>query len=208
MTEILDAIKKAREISKKRNFEQTFDLIVNLRAIDTRKPENRINEIVELPYGIGKEIKVVVFSDEIKELEGAEIISSKEIEEIAKNKRLAKKLAKNTDFFIADPKLMPIVAKNLGRFLAPRGKTPRPIVGDVKKMVESLKKSVRIRIKDAPVIQCPVGSEKIKDEEIEANIIKILKFLEERLPKGKANIKNVIIKLTMGKPVKVEEVKK
>jgi large subunit ribosomal protein L1 len=208
MTEILEAIKKAREVSKKRNFEQTFDLIVNLRALDTRKPENRINDIVELPYGIGKEIKVVVFSDEIKELEGAEVINSKEIEEIAKNKRLAKKLAKNTDFFISDPKLMPTVAKNLGKFLAPRGKTPRPIVGDVKKMVESLKKSVRIRIKDAPVIQCPVGSEKMKDEEIEANIIKILKFLEERLPKGKANIKNVIIKLTMGKPVKVEEIKK
>jgi len=208
MTEILEAIKKAREVSKKRNFEQTFDLIVNLRAIDTRKPENRINEIVELPYGIGKEIKIVVFSDEIKEVEGAEIINSKEIEEIAKSKRLAKKLAKNTDFFVADPKLMPTVAKNLGKFLAPRGKTPKPIVGDIKKMIESLKKSVRIRIKDAPVIQCSVGSEKMKDEEIEANVLKILKFLEERLPKGRANIKNVIIKLTMGKPVKVEEVKK
>ena len=204
MTEILEAIKKAREISKKRNFEQTFDLIVNLRAIDTKKPESRINEIVELPYGIGKEIKVVVFSDEIKELDGAEIINSKEIEELAKNKRLAKKLARDTDFFIAEPKLMPIVAKNLGKFLAPRGKTPRPIIGDVKRMIESLKKSVRIRIKDAPVIQCAIGSESMKDEEIEANVIKILKFLEERLPKGKANIKNIVIKLTMGKPVKVE----
>jgi len=204
MTEILEAIKKAREVSKKRNFEQTFDLIVNLRAFDTKKPESRINEIVELPYGIGREIKIVVFSDEIKELDGAEIINSKEVEEIVKNKRFAKKLAKNTDFFIADPKLMPIVAKNLGRFLVPRGKTPKPIVGDVKKMIESLKKSIRIRIKDAPVIQCPVGTESMKDEEIEANILKILKFLEERLPKGKANIKNIIIKLTMGKPVKVE----
>jgi len=204
MTEILEAIKKVREVSKKRNFEQTFDLIVNLRAIDTKKPENRINEIVELPYGIGREIKIVVFSDEIRELDGAEIINSKEIEELAKNKRLAKKLARDTDFFIADPKLMPIVAKNLGKFLAPRGKTPKPIVGDVKRMVESLKRSVRIRIKDAPVIQCAVGTESMKDEEIEANVIKILKFLEEKLPKGKANIKNVIIKLTMGKPIKVE----
>ncbi|MCC5994277.1 MAG: 50S ribosomal protein L1 [Candidatus Aenigmarchaeota archaeon] len=204
MSTLLEAIKKARESSKKRNFVQTFDLIVNLRGIDTRKPENRINEIVELPYGIGREIKIVVFSDEIKELEGVEIVNSKEIEEIAKDKRLAKKLAKNTDFFVADPKLMSIVAKNLGRFLAPRGKTPKPILGDIKKMIESLKKSVRIRIKDAPVIQCPVGVETMKDEEVEANVTKILRFLEERLPKGKANIKNIIIKLTMGKPVKVE----
>jgi large subunit ribosomal protein L1 len=204
MSTLLEAIKKARENSKKRNFVQTFDLIVNLRGIDTRKPENRINEIVELPYGIGREIKIVVFSDEIKELEGVEIVNSKEIEEIAKNKRLAKKLAKNTDFFVADPKLMSIVAKNLGRFLAPRGKTPKPILGDIKKMIESLKKSVRIRIKDAPVIQCPVGVETMKDEEVEANVTKILRFLEERLPKGKANIKNIIIKLTMGEPVKVE----
>ena len=204
MSEILEAIKKAREVSKKRNFEQTFDLIVNLKSIDLKKPENRINEIVELPYGTGREVKVVIISDEIKNLDGAEIISSKEIEELAKNKRLAKKIAKDTDFFVADPKLMPIVAKNLGKFLAPRGKTPRPIVGDVKRMVESLKKSVRIRIKDNPAIQCAVGIESMKDEEIEANVIKILKFLEEKLPKGKANIKNVIIKLTMGKPIKME----
>ncbi|MGC8993662.1 MAG: 50S ribosomal protein L1 [Candidatus Aenigmatarchaeota archaeon] len=207
MTEILEAIKKARENSKKRNFEQTFDLIVNLKGIDTKKPENRINEIVELPYGIGKEVKIALFSDEIKELENVEIFSSKDIEEISKNKRLAKKIAKEFYFFASDPKLLPLVAKNLGKFLAPRGKTPKPITGNVEKFVESLRKSVRIRIKDSPVIQCPIGSEKMKDEEIAENIKKILSFLEERLPKGKANIKEVLIKLTMGKPVKIGEVK-
>ncbi|MCS7093776.1 MAG: 50S ribosomal protein L1 [Candidatus Aenigmarchaeota archaeon] len=208
MTEISEALKKLRKEAKKRNFNQRLDLIVNLRGIDTKKPENRINEIFELPYGSGKEAKIVVFSDEvsdeIKNIINVEVLNTKDVENLAKNKRECKKLAKNFDFFISDQKILPFVTKNLGKFLAPRGKTPKPIVGDLKKMIESLKKSVRIRIKDAPTIQIPVGSENMKDEEIEKNIQEVLKFISEKLPKKKNNIKEALIKFTMSKPVKVE----
>jgi len=203
MAELIDAVKEARKNSKKRNFVQTFDLIVNLKDIDLKKPENRINEIVELPYGRGKDIQIVVFSDSYKDL-GVPVLNSKEIEEISKDKRSSKKLAKKTEFFLAEPKLMPIVGKFLGRFLAPRGKMPKIVTGDIKKEIEVLKKSVRIRIKNSPVVQCPVGTENMKDEEIAENVKAVLKFLEEKLPKGKNNIKNVYLKLTMGKPVKLE----
>ncbi|MFH7880519.1 MAG: 50S ribosomal protein L1 [Candidatus Aenigmatarchaeota archaeon] len=204
MSEITKALEELRKISKKRNFIQRVDLIVNLKGIDTKKPENRINEILELPYGSGKESKVLVFSDEIKEDIGCEILSSKEIEEISKNKRKAKKLAKNYDFFLSDPKILPLVTKNLGKFLAPRGKIPKPITGDVKKVVQSLKKSVRIRIKDSPVIQVPVGNENMKNEEIEKNIKEVLRFLVEKLPKKKNNIDEILVKFTMSKPIKIE----
>ncbi|MEM0333475.1 MAG: 50S ribosomal protein L1, partial [Candidatus Aenigmatarchaeota archaeon] len=94
MTEITKALEELRKNSKKRNFLQRVDLIVNLRGIDTKKPENRINEILELPFGSGKEAKVLVFSDEIKEDIGCDILTSKDVEEISKNKRKVKKLAK------------------------------------------------------------------------------------------------------------------
>ncbi|MEM5815893.1 MAG: 50S ribosomal protein L1 [Candidatus Aenigmatarchaeota archaeon] len=204
MTEITKALEELRKNSKKRNFLQRVDLIVNLRGIDTKKPENRINEILELPFGSGKEAKVLVFSDEIKEDIGCDILTSKDVEEISKNKRKVKKLAKSYDFFLASPKILPLVTKNLGKFLAPRGKTPKPITGDVKKLVQSLKKSVRIRIKDAPVVQVPVGNENMKNEEIEKNIKEVLKFLAEKLPKKKNNINEVLIKFTMSKPIKIE----
>ena len=38
MPEIIDYIKKLRESAKKRNFTQTFDLIINLKDFDIKKP--------------------------------------------------------------------------------------------------------------------------------------------------------------------------
>ena len=38
--QILQSIIKARESGKKRNFEQTFDLVINLRELDMKRPEN------------------------------------------------------------------------------------------------------------------------------------------------------------------------
>ena len=43
------------------------------------------------------------------------------------------------------------------------------------------------------------------DKYVEENIKTLIKFLEKRLPKGKNNIKNVYLKLTMGEPKKIEE---
>jgi large subunit ribosomal protein L1 len=199
---ILNAIKELRKNSKKRNFVQSFDLIINLKEYDVRKPENKINEEFALPHGRG-EVKVVVFSDTIKDLD-CEILTSEDVEKLAKNKRAARKFIKEVDFFLAEPSMMPLIGKHLGQLLAPRQKMPKVMSGDVKKMVEELKKSVRIVVKDAPVIQCIVGKEDMRDEEICENIESLLKYLENRLPKGKRNIKNVLLKLTMSKPVKIE----
>ncbi|RLI98381.1 MAG: 50S ribosomal protein L1 [Candidatus Aenigmatarchaeota archaeon] len=206
MTEkILAAIKELREKSKRRNFVQTFDLIVNLKDIDLKKPENRFTEDLILPHGKGKEAKIVIFADAIKEEEvGCPVLNSSDIEVLAKNKREAKKLIRKTDFFLAEPKLMPTIGKNLGQFLGPRGKMPKVITGDVKKLVESYKKSIRIRLKESPVIQCAVGNEEMEDEKVAENIKAVLEFLESKLPKGKGNIASVLLKLTMSKPVKLE----
>ncbi|MDI6798471.1 MAG: 50S ribosomal protein L1 [Candidatus Aenigmarchaeota archaeon] len=204
MTEkILAAIKELREKAKKRNFSQNFDLIVSLSEFDTKKPENKFTEDLILPNGRGDEARVVLFSDSVKDV-GCEILTSSGIEKLAKNKRETKKLIKNTDFFLAEPKLMPLVGKTLGQFLAPRGKMPKLITGDVRTLVESYKKSVRIRVKDSPVIQCSVGNEKMEDEKIAENIEAVIKFLEGRLPKGKHNIGKILLKLTMSKPVRIE----
>jgi large subunit ribosomal protein L1 len=200
---ILKAIEEARKNSKKRNFVQTFDLIVTLRGIDVKKPENRFVEEVELPHGKGKDSTVVVFSDAIKDVD-VRVIKGREIKEFGKNKRAAKKLASNVDFFLADPPLMPEIGRHLGQFLGPRGKMPKVIKGEnIKKLIERYKKSVRIRVKDSPVIQCAVGNEKMKNEEIVENIVTVINFLREKLPKGADNISKVYLKLTMGKPIEV-----
>jgi large subunit ribosomal protein L1 len=199
---ILEAIKELRKASKKRNFTQSFDLIVNLKEFDVKKPENKIAEEFVLPHGRG-DVKIVVFSDTLKGLD-CEILTSKDIENLTKNKRAVRKFIKDVDFFLAEANMMPLIGKYLGQFLAPRHKMPKVISGNVESMIEDLKKSVRIVVKNAPVIQCIVGKEDMKDEEICENIESLLKHLEARLPKGKRNIKNVLLKLTMSKPIEIK----
>ncbi|MFQ6055884.1 MAG: 50S ribosomal protein L1 [Methanosarcinales archaeon] len=200
---ILAAIKELREKSKKRNFSQTFDLIVSLKEFDTKKPENKFTEDVILPHGRGVDAEVVVFSDTIKDVD-CKILTSEDINKLAKSKRDAKKLISNTDFFLAEPKLMPLIGKGLGQLLGPKGEMPKLLTGDAKSLIENYKKAVRVRIKDSPVIQCLVGKEKMGDEEIAENIEAIIKTLKVRLPKGKHNIGKILLKLTMSKPVKIE----
>lgn len=199
----LSVIKELKEKSKKRNFPQTFDLIINLKELDLKKPESKINEEIVLPYGKGKESKVVVFSDSLKSKE-AIILTSNDLEKLARQKREAKKLAQETDFFLAEAKLMPVVGRILGQSLGPKGKIPKVLSGDVSNLIKNYKKTVRVRIKESPVLQCAIGNEQMKDEEIVENITALLKSLETKLPKGKNNIGNVLLKLTMSKPIKLE----
>lgn len=75
---------------------------------------------------------------------------------------------------------------------------------EIKSLVKNYKKSIRVRIKDSPVVQCLVGKENMKDEEVVENVQEVIKALEAKLPKGKHNIGKTMLKLTMGKPVKIE----
>lgn len=201
---ILNAIKELREKSKKRNFPQTFDLIVNLKEFDLKKPENKINEDVFLPNKF-EDSNVIIFSDSIKDAD-CRIITSSEVDKLAKNRRELKKIIKGTNFSLAEAKLMPVVGKQFGQLLAPRGLMPKLVTPNVNigELVKKLKKSVRIMIKDSPVVQCPIGNEKMEDEKIAENVEAALKYLETRLSKGKTNIGKVMLKMTMSKPVKIE----
>jgi large subunit ribosomal protein L1 len=198
----LEVVKAARANSKKRAFPQTFDIAINLKLFDTKKPENRLNEIFALPNGRGKDAKIVIFSDTIKS-DDAQVYSGADIERLAASKRELKNMTGDTDFFLAEPKLMIVVGKTLGRILAPHGKMPTVLAGDYKQIASGYKNSVRLKVKDAPVVQTMVGPEGMPDEQVAGNIDAILSFLEKKLAKGKNNIGTVRLKLTMGKPAKL-----
>jgi large subunit ribosomal protein L1 len=199
---IVDTLKKLHEGSKKRNFSQTFDIIVNLKNINPKKPEGKLNEVFELPNGRGKEASIAVFSDSLKG-DGYSVMPGADIEKLGKDKHELKRVVKSTDFFLSEAKLMPVVGKNLGLVLAPRGKMPTVIAGSADAMVKKFKRSTHLKIKDSPVIQSIVGTEALSDEKVAQNIDAVIKFLEKKLPKGRNNIRNVMVKLTMGKPIKI-----
>ncbi len=201
---VADAIKKLKGSPEKRKFDQSFDLIINLKDIDIKKPEGKINEDFRLPNGLGREAKVVLFSDTVKQAGDAQVFTSADVDKFAKDKRSAKKLIRQTDFFVAEPKMMAPIGKTMGQTLAPKGKMPKILSGDPKSLVAGLNSSTRLKVKDAPVIQCVVGRESMDEQKLTENIMAVMKHLEMKLPQGRNNIKGVLLKLTMSKPVKLE----
>ena len=206
---ILQAIKQARD-TKKRNFKQTFALAINLRNLDLKKPENKIKAEIALPHGLGKIAKIGIIADvligQAKDLDNVILIRKDELDDYGRNKKLVKKLANECRCFVAESTLMPLIGKNLGQILAPRNMMPRPIPqnANLKQAVENSRSLIRVALKDSPVINTPVGTEDMADEKVAENMEKIITTVIELLPKGKENIKNFAVKLTMGKAVKFE----
>jgi len=200
---VKEKIKELRQNSKKRNFPQRVDLIINLKDFDTNKAENKIDEIFQLPKGAGKLTRITIFHSENLNTKH-KVLKQADIEALEKDKKKLKKLINETDIFLAEPKLMPIVGKYLGKYLAPRGLMPKPLIGDINNALKTFDGGIRISVKKHPCIQTIVGSENMSDDDIVENIEAVINHLLQRLPKGKNNIKNVLVKFTMSKPVKIE----
>ena len=203
--EILEAVKKAKEGSKPRNFTQSLDVVITIKDLDVRKPENRIDEEVFLPSGRGKPVKIAFIADGelalLAKNAGADLVINKaELEEMGKDRKEAKKMANRHDFFVAQADMMPLVGRFLGPVLGPRKKMPKPVPASAKPepLMEKLKGTVKVRIKDQPVVQALVGSQEMGDEEIADNIEAVLGVLDQKLEKGRNQIKSMYVKTTMG----------
>ncbi len=210
----LKALKELREKSKKRNFDQSVDLIITLKALDLKKANNRREFFVLLPKPLAKKVKVCALVgpetyDDAKKYCDTVILAD-DFDKYAKNPRLTKKLAKEHEWFIAQANIMAKVAAAFGRVLAPRGKMPNPKAGavfppkaDLKVITEKFKRTVKVSIKKKPVIQARVGVESMKDDEIIENSVFLFENILHNLPNEKNNIKEVMLKFTMSSPVRV-----
>jgi len=208
--EISRALGELRKGLDKRKFSQSIDLVVKLREIDLKKPENRINETIALPNPPEKSLRVcVIASGDLgtrAKAAGADmLISRQEIENLGKDKKAARKLAQDYDFFIAEAPLMPQVGRALGSFLGPRGKMPTPVPPNaaIDQIVAGHRKMVRIRMREQPVLQCRIGTEGMPDDKLVENVQAVVSRIEQKLERGFKNIGEIMLKATMSKPVKV-----
>lgn len=203
------AVEEAKKLAKPRRFVQSYELIIKLRDVDTKQPENRFSELIALPYpppNKPSKVAVIAAGDlALKAREsGADLVLTREdLEKIAANKKEAKKIAKTYDAFLAQADLMPLVGRLLGRYLGPRGKMPQPVppTADIKVLIDRAKRSVRARLRDQPLVMCRVGSEIQSPREVAENAMSVINFLLSRFKPY--NIERVYIKLTMGPPVRV-----
>lgn len=213
---LLNTIKSVRNNSKKRNFVQSFDLIINLKNINLKKPEESVDLSLNLPNEIGEKIKICALVD--KELaEKAEIfdkVIKKDDFGKYKDKKILGKLASDYDVFIAQANIMSDVAKTFGKTLGSKGKMPDPKASGiiaptanleaVKKKLQNL---IKLKTKNEAVVKVKVGNERLDDEKISENVLAIYNAVIHALPQEELNVKDVMLKLTMGHAVKIEKKK-
>lgn len=210
---LIKAIEELRKPENKKNFVQSFDLIINLKDLNLKNVDEQIDFFANLKHSPNKVKVVALVGQEL--FDAAQIcdkvISETQFDDYKKDKKLAKKLANEYDFFIAQADIMPKVAQAFGRALGTRGKMPNPKLGTVlpgKATVEpiykKLQSTVRLTAKKTPIIQVKIGKEDMKTEQIIENANIIYDQIIHNLPREKSNIKNVLLKLTMSKPINID----
>ena len=194
---------------KERKFVETVEVSINLRDVDLQNPQKRISAEVALPHGRAKPARVAVFAQGETAVISKKIvdtvISPEQIDELAEDKREARKLANRFDFFIAETGLMASIGKSLGVVLGPRGKMPRPIPpqADVARIINSLTNLVPVRSRDRPTFHVPFGNVSMSKEQLADNLETILKRVESNLDRGTDNISSIWVKTSMGKAVRL-----
>ncbi len=206
----IDELKK----QEKRKFSQTYDLIVTLKALDIKKPENQVDFFALIKQPRSKKARVcALVGPELKaEAESVcdTVIEEKDFDQYAKDKKKAKKLADAHTFFLGQANIMPKIATVFGKILGPKKKMPNPKAGCIvppkaalKPLYEKLQRTVAVTAKERPMIQLVVGTEQTSDDILIDTVLSLYAQILSHLPAEKNNIHHVYLKLTMSKPVKL-----
>ena len=214
-------IKKEGFKDKVRKFDESIDLIINLKDLNLNDPKQRIDKEIVLPNNTitsDKPNVCVIASDEIL-LEarnlGLETIDTDGLVQLNnEEKKVKKKFVKKYDFFIVEDKMMPSVARYLARFLGPLGKMPKPFPSgygivsspeDLRIAIERYLKIIRIQLKKQLLIQVRIGKKSMEEDRVFENLKAIVDYVADQMPHRYNNIKSMFLKTTMGHPIKVDE---
>lgn len=208
---IVEKVSEAKSGSKKRKFTQSIDLSIALRDVNLKDPSKRFRSDVLMPHNVTDDVKVCVIGDAdiISRAKDAGVeytLDEHQIEEFARNANDAKAYIGQIDYFLSIPQMMAAVGKNIGRYLGPAGKMPTvlPPNADIAAFAGRYSRTVRIRLKTNPVLNCKIANEGMTDEEIAENVITLLSEVEKNLDNGLNNINKVFIKTTMGPAIQLK----
>ncbi len=200
LPEAIDIIKKTSNT----NFEGSLEAHINLNT-DPEKQEQAIRRSINLPYGSGKTLRVLVFGGNSKELKnlGASVGSEATLEKINSGEVEADKI-------VATPDWMPKITR-VAKILGPKGLMPNPKFGTVtaepEEMVKNLQGGmVEVRTEKAPIIHAVVGKVSFPKDKLEQNVKALISELQKSKPETlkKPLIKSVFLSSTMGPSVKLD----
>ncbi len=189
-------------------FPESIDAAVNL-GIDASKSDQQVRGSTVMPHGIGKSVRVAVFTggknqDAAREA-GADIVGLEDLAAKVKAGEI------NFDVVVASPDAMRVVGQ-LGQILGPRGLMPNPKVGtvtaDVAAAVRNAKAGqVRYRVDKAGVVHCPIGRATFEVPALRDNLQALLADLQKAKPAASKGVylKRVTLSSTMGPGIAVDQ---
>jgi len=204
--EALELLKKLSYAS----FDETVE--VHLRTtLDPRQADQQIRDVVVLPHGLGKTVKILVFAQG----EAAEAAREAGADLVADSEELVAKIQNGwTDFdvAIATPDMMGTVGR-LGRVLGPRGLMPNPKAGTVvpaDRMADAIKEAqagrIEFRLDKTANIHVPIGKVSFELEQLNDNLVAFMRAVRQARPAGASGafIRRVTVTSSMGPGIKVD----
>jgi len=205
-----EAISLARETSVT-SFDSTVELHIRL-GVDPRHADQQVRDVVLLPHGLGKTVKVLVFV----EGEGAAAARDAGADVIADDEIINEIQKGWTDFdvAIASTDMMGKVGR-LGRVLGPRGLMPNPKAGtvvpteDVPRAIQEAKAGrVEFRVDKTSNLHVPIGKSSFNDNQLKGNMAAVMDAVKKARPANSKGtyIKKVSLTTTMGPGIKVDPI--
>ncbi len=204
---------------KKRKFDETIDIVINLRDLNLNDPKSRIDQEYMLPNNIisTKLPSVCIIAKDEIIVAGKKIgLTTIDVDGLNKlnneEKKNKKKFVKRYEYFVVENSVMKDVARVLARFLGPLGKMPKPFpsgfgiissVDDLNNAVDRYKKIIRIQVKKTPLIQTKVGKKSMDKDKLFENLKAVVEHIASLLPHKMNNFRSIYLKTTMGPAVKV-----
>ncbi|HLE14665.1 MAG TPA: 50S ribosomal protein L1 [Anaerolineales bacterium] len=206
-----EAITLAKETSNVK-FDATVEIHMRL-GVDPRHADQQVRDVVVLPHGLGKTVRVLVFAQG----EGATLAREAGADHVADDDESIQKIQAGwTDFdvAIATPDMMGKVGR-LGRVLGPRGLMPNPKAGtvvpaeDIPRVVEESKAGrVEFRVDKTANLHVPIGKVSFDEKKLYDNLAALMEAVKKaRPPTTKGTfIRRVTLTTTMGPGIKVDPI--
>jgi large subunit ribosomal protein L1 len=188
-------------------FDESVDVAVRL-GVDPKQSDQQVRGAVDLPHGLGKTVRVIVFAKGPKEEEakqaGADFVGADDL--------VAKIQGGWMDFdkAIATPDMMATVSK-VAKILGPRGLMPNPKVGtvtmNVTQAVTAEKKGkLDFRVDKAGIVHAGIGKKSMGAGKLKDNFMALMNALAKAKPStSKGNyLLGITVSSTMGPGVKLD----
>lgn len=204
-----EAIALAKETSYV-DFDATVELHIRL-GVDPRHADQQVRDVVVLPHGLGKTVRVLVFAQG----DGAALAREAGADVVADDDETLGRIQGGwTDFdvAIATPDMMGKVGR-LGRVLGPRGLMPNPKAGtvvpaeDLPRVInESKAGRVEFRVDKTSNLHVPIGKVSFDDTKLYENLAALMEAIKKARPSAAKGtyIKRVTLTTTMGPGIKID----